>query len=64
MASAIEAAGADREAIRDYLAGLDERTAVPGVTGSIAFEKTGDRRGRGIITTRVHDGALTVGGTE
>lgn len=64
VASAIEAAGPDREAVRDHLAGLTEATAFPGVTGSIRFRADGDPVGKGIVITRVRRGDLVVEGTQ
>ena len=63
VASAIEAVGTDRAAIRDHLAGLTEETAFPGVTGSIRFRPDGDPVGKGIVITRVRRGNLVVEGT-
>ena len=63
VASAIEAVGTDRVAVRDHLAGLTEGTAFPGVTGSIRFRPDGDPVGKGIIITRVRRGDLVVEGT-
>ena len=62
IASAIEAVGTDRSAIRDYLAGMSEETAFPGVTGSIRFRPDGDPVGKGIVITRVRRGDLVVEG--
>ena len=63
VASAIEAVGTDRRAIRDHLAGLTEDTAFPGVTGSIRFREDGDPVGKGIFITRVRRGDLVVEST-
>lgn len=57
---AIAAAGASRSGVRDWLAGLDERSAVPGVTGPLRFRTSGDRVGREAVVTRVRNGVLTV----
>jgi branched-chain amino acid transport system substrate-binding protein len=62
LAHAIEAVGPDREKIRDYLASLNDSNAYRGVTGSIRFRPDGDPVGKGIVITRVHDGALRVEG--
>ena len=60
IAQALHARGANRFAIRDYLASLDESTAFHGVTGLIRFHDTGDPVGKGIVMTRVHHGDLIV----
>ena len=60
IARAIERAGASREAVRDWLAALDDRTAVEGVTGPLRFKESGDRLGRDAVVTRVHNGVLGV----
>lgn len=62
IAKAIEKAGASRAGVREWLAGLDDRSAVAGVTGPLRFHASGDRLGRGVQATRVHAGALTVEG--
>ena len=56
---AIARGGADRQAIRDWIAALDARTAVRGVTGPLHFLR-GDRQGRGFLSTRVRRGVLAV----
>lgn len=60
VAQAVERAGADRVAIRDYLASLGEGSAYQGVTGRIAFEETGDVIGKSLAMTQVRRGALVV----
>jgi branched-chain amino acid transport system substrate-binding protein len=60
VAQAIQEAGADRKAIRDWLAALNTGKAVDGVTGRIAFQKSGDLEGRGMVMTRVRAGTLIV----
>lgn len=60
VARAIAEAGADREAIRDYLAGLDAGSAFAGVTGPIRFQASGDPTGRGIVMTQIRGGSLLV----
>lgn len=60
VASAIAAVGTDRQAIRDYLAGLNENTAYNGVTGRIHFHETGDPVGKSFTMTRVQNGDLVV----
>lgn len=60
LARAIEKSGADRELIRKWLHGLDERSAVRGATGPIRFRRDGDLVGRGIVLTRAHGGRLIV----
>jgi branched-chain amino acid transport system substrate-binding protein len=63
LASVINDVGTDREAVRDRLASLDERSAYRGVTGSIRFRPTGDPVGKEIVITRVHRGELIVVGS-
>lgn len=60
LAHAIEEVGPDRAKIRNYLASLDESNAYHGVTGLIRFRPDGDPIGKGIVITRVHDGALRI----
>lgn len=57
---AVTERGADRAAVRDWLAGLTEKTAFPGVTGPVRFHISGDRLGSGFVMTRVRDGALRI----
>ena len=66
IAIAIEQAGGDRQAIRDYLASMDAGRAYDGITGRIAFEHTGDVAAKPLVMTRVRRGALVVhaGGRE
>ncbi|MFN8573444.1 MAG: ABC transporter substrate-binding protein [Gemmatimonadaceae bacterium] len=58
LITAISKAGADRQAIRDWLAALGPETAYPGVTGPLRFLPTGDVAGKGIVVTQVRDGVL------
>lgn len=58
LATAITQAGADRQAIRDWLAALGPDTAYPGITGPLRFLPTGDVAGKGIVVTQVRDGVL------
>ena len=60
IARAIDQVGPDRAEIREYLAGLDQRTAFAGVTGLIRFQASGDPMGRGIVMTQIRRGALLV----
>jgi branched-chain amino acid transport system substrate-binding protein len=60
LAAAVEKVGPDRKKIRDYLAGLTEASAHRGVTGTIRFRPDGDPIGKGIVMTRVRNGALEV----
>jgi branched-chain amino acid transport system substrate-binding protein len=60
MARAITEAGPDRSAIRDWLANLGESNAFAGATGVIRFGENGDPVGKGIVMTRVRNGALTM----
>lgn len=61
LAQALRERGRDRRAIRDYLAGLNAKTAYNGLTGKIYFEKTGDPVGIRFKVLRVHNGLLTLG---
>ena len=59
VARALERAGAERQAVRDYLARVGHgREQFEGVTGRIAFDATGDARGKSVVIGVVHDGAL------
>jgi len=59
IARAIEARGADREEIRDYLAGMGRRVpAMDGVTGRIAFDSSGDVPVKEVVIGMVHNGRL------
>jgi branched-chain amino acid transport system substrate-binding protein len=62
LAWAVLKVGPDRAKIRDFLANLTEATAFHGVTGVIRFRPDGDPVGKGMVLTRVHDGALQVEG--
>jgi len=44
--------------IREYLASITDAIAYRGVTGAIRFRPDGDPIGKGIMMTRVHDGAM------
>jgi branched-chain amino acid transport system substrate-binding protein len=59
LARAINRAGADRRAIRDYLARVG-RGGPPfeGVTGTIAFDVNGDAAGKTVVIGVVRDGRL------
>jgi len=59
VARALERAGAERQIVRDYLARVGQgREQFEGVTGRIAFDATGDARGKSVVIGVVHDGAL------
>lgn len=60
IAQAIEHGGSSREAVRDYLASMQEGRAYRGLTGNIAFQPTGDVAGKPMTMTRVRRGALLV----
>jgi len=62
LARAVEKVGPDRVKIRDYLASLTDVGAFHGVTGTIRFRADGDPIGKGMVMTRVHQGALQVEG--
>ena len=63
LAHAIAAVGPDREQIRDWLASRTAETAVPGVTGPIRFQASGDPIGKALTMTRVQRGVLRVEGS-
>ena len=58
LASAVEHVGADRIKIRNYVAQLP--TPYAGVTGPIRFAPDGDPVGKGVLMTRVRQGAMLV----
>ena len=59
LARAVEGAGPERAAVRDYLAHVGHgRAQFEGVTGPIAFDANGDVRGKSVVIGVVHDGAL------
>jgi len=60
LARAIEQAGTSRSRVREWLAGLSGDTPHAGATGAITFQPNGDVRGRGVVMTRIHRGALDV----
>lgn len=60
VAQAIEHAGPDRAEIRDYLQSMSERNAYQGVTGQIAFQRTGDVVAKTMAMTRVRRGSLVL----
>jgi branched-chain amino acid transport system substrate-binding protein len=59
LARAIDAAGADRRSIRDYLAQVGHGKApFEGVTGTLAFDANGDVPAKAVVLGVVHDGRL------
>jgi branched-chain amino acid transport system substrate-binding protein len=60
IAQAIERAGPDRSAIRDYLGSMQEATPYQGLTGRILFQQSGDVAGKPMAMTRVRRGALVL----
>ena len=59
LARAIERAGADRRAIRDYLARVGRgQAAFDGVTGTIVFDGKGDAAGKTAVIGVVRNGRL------
>ncbi|MEP7381822.1 MAG: ABC transporter substrate-binding protein [Gemmatimonadota bacterium] len=62
VARAVAEGGASREGVRRWLSTRTRESAVPGVTGSIAFQPSGDVIGKGYVMTRVRRGALVVEG--
>jgi branched-chain amino acid transport system substrate-binding protein len=61
VARAIAKNGADRAAIRDYIASLDAEHPFEGVLGSMYFSDGGDPLGMGFRVARVSHGALLTG---
>jgi branched-chain amino acid transport system substrate-binding protein len=59
LASALEAVGPDRRALRDFVASVGgRRQAFDGVTGRIAFDGNGDVPGKPLTITVVRNGRL------
>ena len=59
LARAVDEAGAARRAIRAYLAGVGHgRAAFDGVTGTIAFDTSGDVPAKSVVIGVVRDGRL------
>jgi branched-chain amino acid transport system substrate-binding protein len=61
VARAIARGGADRHAIRDYIAGLDSDHPFDGITGPVYFSDGGDPLGMTFRIARVSQGALRTG---
>lgn len=65
LAQAIEAAGPDRRAIRDFLASVGpRRPAFEGVSGRIAFDDKGDVPGKPLTIAIVRNGKLAAEASE
>ena len=65
VAAALDAVGPDRLAIRDYLASVGNgRPAFEGVTGRIAFDSSGDVRGKPLTIAIVRNGRLVAEASE
>src|SRR5256886_8943324 len=63
LARAIDKVGADRKAIRDYLARVGRgQPPFEGVTGPIAFDANGDVAGKTVGIGVVRDGPLVTAG--
>ena len=60
LAKAIDARGADRKGLRDWLASIPADKAHPGVTGPIRFGPDGDPVGKGFVMTQLQRGTLVV----
>jgi branched-chain amino acid transport system substrate-binding protein len=60
LAQAIQARGTNRQALRDWLAGLTAEQAYRGVTGPIRFGPDGDPIDKGFVMTQLRRGALVV----
>lgn len=63
LAAALAAKGANRQAVREWLAGLTQQTAHRGVTGPIRFGPNGDPIGKGFVMTQLQRGTLVVRGS-
>lgn len=64
LAEAVREVGGNRAKIRDYVAGLTQRTAHQGATGRIYFTAGGDPAATGMVMTKVQNGVLKVAGAE
>ena len=65
LAAALDAVGTDRAAIRNYLASVGNgRPAYEGVTGRIAFDSSGDVRGKPLTIAVVRNGRLVAEASE
>ena len=65
VAAALDAVGPDRRAIRNYLASVGNgRPAFEGVTGRIAFDSSGDVRGKPLTIAVVRNGRLVAEASE
>jgi branched-chain amino acid transport system substrate-binding protein len=65
LAAALDAVGPDRHAIRDYLASIGAaRPGFEGVTGRIAFDSSGDVRGKPLSIAVVRNGRLVAEASE
>lgn len=63
LVKAVREVGADRGAVRDYLARVRGENGYPGVTGDIRFAANGDPEGTRFVMTQVRRGTLRpVGG--
>ncbi len=60
IAKAIKESHGDRTSIRDYLTSLTAASAFAGATGAIYFGENGDPVGKGVVMTRIRNGALTM----
>lgn len=67
LARAVGAVGADREQIRDYLAGVgraEGSEAFEGVTGTIRFDVNGDPTGKEFAVGVIQNGEIRLAGSE
>jgi branched-chain amino acid transport system substrate-binding protein len=65
LARALADVGADRQALRDYLARVGRaRPAFEGVTGTISFDELGDVPGKSVVVGVVRDGRLVSESTQ
>lgn len=62
VARAIADGGTTRSAVREWLAARTSDRAIPGITGPLSFDASGDVVGKGYVMTRVRGGALVVEG--
>ena len=65
LAQALDAVGADRVAVRDYLATVGgSRPSYEGVTGRIVFDSSGDAAGKPLSIALVRGGHLVAEATQ
>jgi branched-chain amino acid transport system substrate-binding protein len=60
MAAGLREVGPNRSRLRDWLARRTEAEGIAGVTGTIAFNPSGDPIGKSVTMTRIRNGTLTL----